>query len=252
MRPDTAVTTAEQEAAEAQALVDALAERVRDGNTDVTPDQLAAQQQLADFAQLRVEAARRHQARASEDSRVRRAEAARTAGQHLLNEDGARDIVAATVAAAAAMAELARVVEARNAHIAEVGATLAGLDGELTVQGADGSFPSRKYGVWGDPTAVVVQGVGRADRLRVGDLAAAVVAVGLGSGPEGYGAWSSAANLLNGVVSQAVKKLGEDVPGLAAAWRYTPQQWAAAGQRERHEASEQGRRPIAEPTAGTA
>ncbi|MGI5182232.1 hypothetical protein ACQEVZ_38660 [Dactylosporangium sp. CA-152071] len=61
---DADVAKAEREAAEAAQLVDALEERVRDGDQDVTPAHIAAQRDLAHFAQLRAEATRRNADRA--------------------------------------------------------------------------------------------------------------------------------------------------------------------------------------------
>lgn len=54
-----AVTTAEQEATEAEALVGALEERVRDGDDSVTVEEIAGARELGRFARLRAEAARR-------------------------------------------------------------------------------------------------------------------------------------------------------------------------------------------------
>jgi hypothetical protein len=60
---ESLVARAEQDAAEAEALAEALAERVRDGQ-DVTPEELANAEQLGRFARLRVDAARRQLDRA--------------------------------------------------------------------------------------------------------------------------------------------------------------------------------------------
>ncbi|MFI1422744.1 hypothetical protein ACH4VX_33200 [Streptomyces sp. NPDC020731] len=59
------VAQAETEAREADALLDALEERVRDGDDKVTPQQLAEQRELSGFAKLRAEAARRKAERAA-------------------------------------------------------------------------------------------------------------------------------------------------------------------------------------------
>ncbi|MGW3352571.1 hypothetical protein ACWDA3_55560 [Nonomuraea rubra] len=50
---------AEREAADADQLVAALEERVREGDESVTPEQIAAQRELGKFARLRAEGARR-------------------------------------------------------------------------------------------------------------------------------------------------------------------------------------------------
>jgi len=244
MQRDDTLKAAEQEAAEAQQAAEQLAERVRQGDPDVTPQQLAAQQQLADFAKLRVEAAKRRADRLQEDERIALADAARTAAEHLLGEDGSADIVAATKAAADAVAELRRVVDARNARVAEVGRSLARLDGDLQQHlGITGVFPSRgRYGVWGDASVVVVQGLGRVDQLSAGEVAAAALIVGLGE--DNTGQWNRAYGLIGGLAGQAVKVVGERVPGLADAWRHTPEAYAALPTADRYQAMVQGRIPL--------
>jgi hypothetical protein len=243
MQRDATLAAAEQDATDAQQLADQLAERVRQGDPDVTAQQLAAQRQIADFAQLRVTAAQRRYARVREDDRARLAESARTAAVHLLGEAGAADIVAATTAAAAAVAELRRVIDARNARLDQVAVTVSAIDSSLTEEGRTGGFLSRPYGVWGDRRAIVVQSTGRVEQLSAGELAAAALVVGLGSDVDGYAEWSRARDLIGGLESQAVKALGEKVPGLADAWRYDPERFAAARPEERHRAEQQGRLP---------
>ncbi|MEV5124301.1 hypothetical protein AB0K49_16150 [Streptomyces decoyicus] len=61
----TAAEQAEQEAAEAEQLLAALEERVRDGDEKVTAPQLAEARELGRFATLRAEAARRKAERAA-------------------------------------------------------------------------------------------------------------------------------------------------------------------------------------------
>lgn len=57
--PVDPVAAAEQEAREADELVAAIEERVREGDATITPEQLAAHRQVAEFAKLRADAARR-------------------------------------------------------------------------------------------------------------------------------------------------------------------------------------------------
>ncbi|MYU51297.1 MULTISPECIES: hypothetical protein [Streptomyces] len=75
-----AVGQAEQEAAEAEQLLAALEERVRDGDEHVTSQQLADARELGRFATLRAEAARRKAdraaAKAAEQERQRKTERA--------------------------------------------------------------------------------------------------------------------------------------------------------------------------------
>lgn len=252
MPRDTAITLAQQEAADAQQLLDALTERVRNGDTDVTPQELIAQRGLADFANLRLTAAQRRHTRALADERDALGEATRKAAQQFLDEQGDGTITDATMRAVAAVADLTRVISAHNARVAGLGTVIADLDHELVTAGvAEGAWASRdKYGVWGDRTRVVVHGQGAVFALSAGHMTAAAVAVGLGSDPEGYAEQARHREAFGGLLNQHVQNVAEVVPGLADALRLTPEQWAAAGTRERHEASEQGRRPVAEPTTG--
>ncbi|MEU7166676.1 hypothetical protein AB0A70_18870 [Streptomyces morookaense] len=64
--PGTAVEQAEQEAAEAEQLLAALEERVREGDEQVTAQQLSGARELGTFARLRAEAARRKADRAAQ------------------------------------------------------------------------------------------------------------------------------------------------------------------------------------------
>ncbi|MFJ7587161.1 hypothetical protein ACIQZO_07140 [Streptomyces sp. NPDC097617] len=72
-RPETgaAVEQAQQEATEAEQLLAALEERVREGDEQVTADQLAGARELGRFAKLRAEAARRKADRAAADAAER-------------------------------------------------------------------------------------------------------------------------------------------------------------------------------------
>jgi hypothetical protein len=64
------VHAAEQEAQEATALVEALEEKVRDGDDAVTPEELASARELGRFARLRAEAAQRKADRARQAARL--------------------------------------------------------------------------------------------------------------------------------------------------------------------------------------
>jgi hypothetical protein len=92
------VTAAEQEAAEAEQLLDALEERVRDGDEEITPQQLANARELGRFARLRAEAARRKAERAA----AKRAEQQRAeqiaAARKLVEQDAQRAPIGALAA----------------------------------------------------------------------------------------------------------------------------------------------------------
>lgn len=72
------VAQAEREATEAAALVDALEDRVRDGDDTVTPEQIEQARGLGRFAQLRAEATRRKAERAAHAQWLRQCNELRT------------------------------------------------------------------------------------------------------------------------------------------------------------------------------
>lgn len=81
------IATAEQDAADAAALAAALEQRILDGDETITAEELAARKDLAKFAELRVEAAKRKRERATTeqlhadvDALGREAELAATVG----------------------------------------------------------------------------------------------------------------------------------------------------------------------------
>ncbi|MFI6471503.1 hypothetical protein ACIBL5_14815 [Streptomyces sp. NPDC050516] len=126
-----AVAQAEQEASEAEQLLAALEERVRDGDDAVTPTQLADARELGRFAKLRAEAARRKaertaQAAADKQRAAHLAQATAItapggpldAGALAVQYAAARDAVRAFVAAS----------EAYNAAITEAAELLAAAD----------------------------------------------------------------------------------------------------------------------------
>lgn len=119
-QPTDEVTAAEQEAAEAVQLLDALEEAVRDGNPEVTPQQLTEQRELGRFARLRAEAARRKVERAAAEAAEQ--ERARTVARavHLVENiaDPAK-VAAAYDNARTALADLVCAVNAHDEAVAE-------------------------------------------------------------------------------------------------------------------------------------
>lgn len=94
------VEQAEQEATEAAQLLAALEERVREGDEQVTPQQLAQARELGRFAALRTEAARRKAERAAaKEAEARRARTTAEAVA-LLDQQAAPVAVAAAYATA--------------------------------------------------------------------------------------------------------------------------------------------------------
>lgn len=245
------LATAEQELHEARTALEALNDRVRDGDDDVTPEQLATQRELISFAELRVEAAQRTETRIREEERAALAASAKQAAQSLINGSGMDEIAAAERAAVDAIAHLAAIANARNARIAEVGTTLVGLDEALELAGA-GSAPgnTRRYGVWGGRDHLVVENVGRVTALDVGVLTTAAVVAGLGVDPIGRDAQNRHMKAFHGLRDQVVRNLLEAYPQLAEVLRVSAEEFEAADERGRYELSEQGRRPAVEDTEG--
>ncbi|MER6484105.1 hypothetical protein ABT264_11255 [Streptomyces virginiae] len=243
-----ALETARTEAAEAHDTVEALAERVRDGDDRVTPEELAGQRSLAELAGLRVEAAERKLATAIEADRHARCTQAAQAARDLLRADDTAPVVEAVTAIRAGLAQLVEAVNARNARIEAVGGNLDALNAELAqaagTLGMRGSWPLfDQYQVRGDRNHIAARdpkaGGRSATALSAIDLACAAVATVLYSDPNTmrYG------DRLR-IPSSLVRQLGEDVPGLADAWRATPEEWAALHTTGHTRGSEQGRSPF--------
>ncbi|MFI9063239.1 hypothetical protein ACIGQE_15355 [Streptomyces sp. NPDC053429] len=209
------MTTARQELNEARATLAALTERVREGDDNVTPEQLAAQRELIAFAELRVEAAQRKETRVRAEERGALAGAAREAAEQLVTGPGMDDVVAATRAAVDALAHLAGLVRERNARIEEIGTTLVQLDEDLKAAGeATGPWGTRRFGVWGDREAVVADGVGRAAVLPMGRLSVAVTVAGLGDSPTGRLAQDQHMKAFTGLRHATVQHLVDTFPAL--------------------------------------
>lgn len=120
--PDTPpeVAQAEAEAREADALLAALEERVRDGDTEVTPQQLAEQRELGRFARLRAEAARRKADRAAaKAAEQRRAALIEQAVTLAVGKGDRAPVAAAYDRARAALTELIAAVEVHDQAVTE-------------------------------------------------------------------------------------------------------------------------------------
>jgi len=248
------LVTAQAELTEAQAALATLNERVRSGDDDVTPVQLANQRELISFAELRVEAAQRTETRLREEERAALAASAKQAAEALINGAGMDDIASAARTAADAIAHVASLARARNGQIAEIGTTLAQLDNDIAAatdaKQSPGPWASRKYGVWGDRQRVIVDGLGNATELEVGRLTMLAIVAGLGPTDEGLRAQTQHANSFHGLRNTVVRGLLEQYPQLADAFAVTPEEYAAASTRGRYELSEQGRRPLPEAVEG--
>jgi hypothetical protein len=239
--------TAQAELAEAKAALEALQERVRDGDQDVTPEQLATQRELISFAELRVEAAQRTETRFREEEWAALGAATKKAAGQLIAGAGMDEVADAARAAADAIAHLAALAQARNGQIEEIGTTLARLDNDLAAatdaEQNSGPWASRRYGVWGDRSRVVVDGLGNASALDIGRLTMLAIVAGLGSTDEGLRAQTQHGNSFHGLRNMTIRELLKQYPQLTDAFAVTPEQFAAASTRGRYELSEQGRHP---------
>lgn len=110
----TAIEQAEQEAAEAEQFLDALEEAVRDGNPEVTPQQLTEQRELGRFARLRAEAARRKVERAAADAAEQ--ERARTVARAVRLVENIADPTKVAAAYDNARTAIAALLDAVNTH----------------------------------------------------------------------------------------------------------------------------------------
>ncbi|MEU9002979.1 hypothetical protein [Streptomyces sp. NPDC048551] len=118
-QPADEIAAAEQEAAEAEQLLDALEEAVRDGNAEVTPQQLTEQRELGRFARLRAEAARRKVERAAADAAEQ--ERARTVARAVHLVENIADPAKVAAAYDNARTALAALLDAVNTHDDAVG-----------------------------------------------------------------------------------------------------------------------------------
>ncbi|MGW3656480.1 hypothetical protein ACWD6R_12630 [Streptomyces sp. NPDC005151] len=166
--PADAVEQAATEAAEADALLAALEERVRDGDDTVTPDQLASTRELGTFAKLRAEAARRKADRTAAAAAERERAATVAQAVALVAKQGdAAKVAAAYDTARAAVAELVAVTATHDDAIREASALLrkagAGPQHRYVPVQHDGYITSESEVAPASPTApTVAQEVGAA------------------------------------------------------------------------------------------
>ncbi|WP_406488997.1 hypothetical protein [Streptomyces phaeochromogenes] len=253
LTPDEAreqLETARREALEASALIEELTERVRAGG-DVTAEQLGGQKQLADLAELRVTAAERKLADAIEADRHARCAKAVEDARALLVADDTAPIVDAVVVIRDGVARLVDEVNARNSRIDSAGSTLERLNNELSQ--ADGTLDDpgawplfAEYQARGDRRHISVRDPKRGQlsvsSLSSIDLACAALLTAL-SGDRNTMHLGDRLPMPDSVVRQ----LGQSVPGLADAWRATPEEWARAhNTTAQTRGSQQGREPLSE------
>ncbi|MFD9519319.1 hypothetical protein [Streptomyces sp. NPDC059979] len=235
----TALDTARTEAVQARDLVADLAERVREGDNDVTGEQILAQRQLAELAGLRVEAAERKLVAAEDADRDARAKAIAAAARELISQDDMQPLFDAAKAAVEALQHLVAVTSARTERIKAVATQAVHINDELKnvaraaieaegkAELAQGrgypirttvaeAWPSAAYGFRAQefPANVAVLGEGTATAVRPGRMAASVLALALDSDRSLAG---EAREVFNASFGAVIERLKADVPGLTEA-----------------------------------
>ncbi|MFJ7204270.1 hypothetical protein ACIQWR_12140 [Streptomyces sp. NPDC098789] len=217
----TALDTARAEADQAHEVVEALTERVREGDEQVTAEHIAGQRQLAELAGLRVTAAERKLTAAEAADRDARAQAIAADARTLISTDDTRPVLDAVQAAVAALEHLLAVTASRTARIHEVAEQAVKVNEELKRSDpAAGPWPSSNYGFRAQtfPAHVAVMGEGTADAIRPGRMAAAVLAMALDGDRSLTG---EARQVFNAPFEHVIERLNADVLGLAGALRTT-------------------------------
>ncbi|MEV4863095.1 hypothetical protein [Streptomyces ossamyceticus] len=234
-----ALETASTEKKEAEALADALAERARDGDPDVTPAKLAEARQLADFAELRITAAERKLAAAEAADRAARAEQLATDAGQLVAEDDHGPMADAIRRAVEVIGELVDVAQARNHRIRSINYRIRDLDGEFERAGTPGELALR-YGVARHPEGLRVTGEPMVTLLSAGELVAAAVRLSTGQDKLTEGELSEAFNGPDATLGRVLKA----VPGLAEEWRHSPEEWLEMGRQQQAHALSTRRAPV--------
>lgn len=194
-RPE--VRTAKVELTQAQQLLDALEERVRNGDPGVQPAELADAGQVVGFARLRVDAARRAAKRREHEERAAEYREAAALARAV---DTAADqvVVDAFTDAVTALARLWGAADARSRQVRSVASRAANAVetadryGERDELRAAGIHNAGSAGAFGDATVTVIPRAG--DGYRVTDVAPNnVLAAALGRAAQVTGAYLSEA-----------------------------------------------------------
>ncbi|TDT95331.1 hypothetical protein EDD99_7156 [Streptomyces sp. 846.5] len=233
------IATARAEKADAEQLAAALEERVRAGQDDITPQQLASAHETARFAALRITAAERRLTAALEaDLHARTAEQAERARK--LAAEPTDDLVDAFTAAADAISHLGRLAAERHDRIREVGFALRDIEGELNEAGVPGLARVR-HGVHSNVNVLHLADQPHpltAVRPAVLVAAAAFAAAGL-TMPADIGELAQELTAGQAIVRRAIAEL----PQLAAPLTLTTAEWDALDYAGHENANQQGRKP---------
>ncbi|WP_406469050.1 hypothetical protein OH738_18130 [Streptomyces hirsutus] len=211
------LATAQAELDDARAILATLQEQVRNGNQDITPQQLADQRELIAFAELRITAAERAERAAAAEALTARAEAVGARARTLVEEDSTEPITTAVRAVIASVRDLLTAAADRHATIHEVAVEGVRLNEELGRSDND-AWPSRAYGFMAQthPTAsVTAMGAGRAEAVAAHRLLVVAIAAAL---EDQAGMRSQVARELTGT-RDGLAHLAQLTPGVAEALR---------------------------------
>lgn len=222
-----------------EALADALAERARDGDPDVTPAKLANARQLAEFASLRITAAERKLAAAEAADRAARAEQLAADAHQLASEDDHGPMADAIRQAAEVVGALVDVAQSRNNRIRGINYRIRDLDNEFLRAGAPGELGLR-YGVARHPDGLVVTGQPLVALLSAAELVAAAVRLATGQDKVTGAELIEAFNGPDGTLGRVMKA----VPTLAEEWRHSPEEWAQMDRKQQAHAISTRRAPV--------
>ncbi|ULR50590.1 hypothetical protein [Streptomyces deccanensis] len=234
-----ALAAAEKEKGEAQGLADALAERARDGDPDVTPAKLAEARQLADFAELRITAAERKLTAAEAADRAARAEQLAADARQLVTDDDHGPLAEAIRDAAAAVNALIDVAQARSNRIRSINQRIRALEGEFEQVGAPGDL-ALHHGVARHPEGTIVTGQPMVTLLSAAELVAAAVRLATGQDKLSEGELSQAFDGPDATLGRVMKAM----PSLAEEWRHSPEEWACMGRSAQAHALSTRRAPV--------
>lgn len=235
----TALSAVEQEKTEAEQLTAALAERVREGDPEVSPQQLAEARQLADFAELRITAAQRKLAAAEEADRQARARQLAEDAHRLADGDEHGVLADAIRHMAEAVNALVDLAHTRNNDIHSISNRVRDLDYEFGQAGAPGDLALR-HGVARHPEGVIVTGEPMVARLSPAELLAAAVRLATGQSRVTEGELIQAFSGPDGTLARVLKAM----PALADEWRYSPEEWAQMDRQAQAHAVAARRAPV--------
>lgn len=242
----TDLVDAQRERTEAQELADALAEQIRSGDSTVTPADLAAKRDLIEFADLRIEAARRRLAAAEDADRHARAQQITERIQALTAADQPEAVTAAVRRVVDAVTALHGLIDSRNTEIRDLSYAADAIADELATDGARSQAARPGYGIAGGtgPTGgrSIVDYTHSLRMHEIEPARAVAGAVALALIPHEVPTLRGALTATDG----GTGGLFATFPATADAFRHTADEWAALPPEQRHAAAAYHRAPARE------